>query len=50
MESLQWEETANDMLTFLCFTNPHRPAILSVVEFDFHGAKATFVKGNNRKW
>jgi len=33
------------MLTILFFTNPGRPAILSVVEFDFHGAEALFVRG-----
>ena len=30
------EQTANSMLTFLCFTNPLLTAILSVVGFDFH--------------
>jgi hypothetical protein len=33
------------MLTFPCFTNLRPPAILSIGEFDFHGAQALFVRG-----
>src|SRR5689334_10481476 len=41
---IHWvKQINNDMLTFLCFTNPLRPAILSEVEFDFHCPERQFV-------
>jgi hypothetical protein len=40
---IKWQQIDNVMLTFLCFTNYPRPAILSEVGIDFHCPWRQFV-------